>query len=429
MREATRDRGLSRTIGTVGLTANVVNAVVGAGIFAVPAALASAAGPYAPLLLIPCALAIGAVALCFAEGGRLVATSGGPYGYVEAAFGPLWGCVSGILLLVSNLLASSSVAAALGSIVASRFPSAEQGITRAAVILCTIAGLTLVNYRQVRTATLFVSIATVTKIVPLLFFVAVGAFHVHAGNLALSAPLSAPSAGRAMILGVFALTGMEMALCASGEVARPERTIPRAVITGMLLVSLLYIAIQLVAQGMLGARLPESAAPLVDAMVQVNTSFGALLFIGAALSMFGYISSDLLGTPRLLFAFARDRLLPAALGRLHAHTHVPYVALLLYAVAITALALSGTFAELAVLATLAIAALYCATCAAVWRLVRSTEAAAKERRRITFAAAVGIVSMLALIVSAAWKEWIGLAAMVAIGPVIYRLRRQRLAVR
>jgi APA family basic amino acid/polyamine antiporter len=90
---SSRDEGLVRKVGPWGLAASVVGIVVGAGIFAVPGALAAAVGPYAPLAFLVCGLAIGAVAICFAEGGSRMPTSGGVYGYIEAAFGPLTGYV------------------------------------------------------------------------------------------------------------------------------------------------------------------------------------------------------------------------------------------------------------------------------------------------------------------------------------------------
>jgi basic amino acid/polyamine antiporter, APA family len=95
MNATSRDAGLVRKVGPWGLAASVVSIVVGAGIFAVPGALAAAVGPYAPLAFLVCGLAIGAVAICFAEGGSRMPTSGGVYGYIEAAFGPLTGMSPG----------------------------------------------------------------------------------------------------------------------------------------------------------------------------------------------------------------------------------------------------------------------------------------------------------------------------------------------
>jgi APA family basic amino acid/polyamine antiporter len=98
MKKSKRDAGLVRVVGPWGLTASIINALVGAGIFAVPGALAISIGPYAPLAFLVCAVAVGSVAICFAEGGSRIPTSGGAYGYIDAAFGPLTGYVAGTLL-------------------------------------------------------------------------------------------------------------------------------------------------------------------------------------------------------------------------------------------------------------------------------------------------------------------------------------------
>ncbi|HEY0341858.1 MAG TPA: amino acid permease, partial [Steroidobacteraceae bacterium] len=101
----TRDAGLVRQVGPWGLAASIVSIVVGAGIFAVPGKLAAAVGPYAPLAFLICGLAVGSVAICFAEGGSRIPTSGGVYGYIEAAFGPLGGYVAVPLLWFGDVLA------------------------------------------------------------------------------------------------------------------------------------------------------------------------------------------------------------------------------------------------------------------------------------------------------------------------------------
>src|ERR1700758_1425981 len=122
MSAASRDEGLVRKVGPWGLAAGVVSIVVGAGIFAVPAALAAAVGPYAPLAFLACGLVIGAVAVCFAEGGSRMPTSGGVYGYIEAAFGPFIGFIAGVLFLTGDVLACGGVTAALADAAASIAP-------------------------------------------------------------------------------------------------------------------------------------------------------------------------------------------------------------------------------------------------------------------------------------------------------------------
>jgi basic amino acid/polyamine antiporter, APA family len=425
MNATSRDAGLVRKVGPWGLAASVVSIVVGAGIFAVPGALAATVGPYAPLAFLVCGLAIGAVAICFAEGGSRMPTSGGVYGYIEAAFGPLTGYVAGILLLVGDVFACGGVAAALADVAASVTPKSLVSTVHATVIVGVIGGLALINIAGVARAARFVSLTTALKLIPLLIFIVVGLTRIDGSNFAYTAQPGTEGLGRAAILALFSFIGMEAPLAASGEVAQPSRTIPRALAIAMVSVALIYIAVQVVAQGILGASLAQSQAPLADAMGHISPLLRALMLAGAAVSMFGWISSDLLGSPRMLFAFARDGLLPralAVLGLVHPSTQVPYVAILAYAGIAVLLALTGTFAELAALATLTTAALYALGCVAAWLLARrgiAVAGAPLNFRWLGAATFVGVGSMLALIALGSWREIAGLASLVAMSVLLY----------
>ena len=275
-----RDAGLLRAVGPWTLAASTVCNVVGAGIFAVPAALAASVGTYAPLALLICALAVGSVAICFAEGGSRIASSGGSYGYVAAAFGPLAGFVAGTLAWFSNILACGGVAAALAEVVASVLPPSLKDVVRVLVIVGVISAIAWINVGGVVRGMRLVSAATLLKLIPLAIFVVIGAAAVHGDNYVQTVTISTEGMGRALILALFAFTGMETSLSASGEVAQPARTIPRALMLAMLIVTMLYIAIQLVAQGILGPALASSTVPLADAMGRISPQLRLLMLGG-----------------------------------------------------------------------------------------------------------------------------------------------------
>ncbi len=375
-----------------------------------------------PWRSVACAVGIGAVAMCCAEGGSRVPTSGGIYGYVEAALGPLPGYVAGTLLWVSDVLGIASVAAALADVSASLLPATLVTVARTTVIVGVIGAVAAVNVGGVTRGARLVTVATALKLLPLVVFVVVGAAAVHGANFSTPPGWKPEGLGRAVILAAFALTGMETSLCASGEVARPSRTIPLALAIAFASVTLLYVAIQLIAQGVLGSALTHSVAPLADTMARLGPGFRVLMLAGTAFAMLGMISGDILGTPRLLFAFARDGLLPRALGRVHPRSHTPYVAILSYAALAIALALTGSFAELAVLGTLASAGLYIAACIATWLLARRGVALAGTPlnfRWLGAAAVIGAGSMLVLIALASRTEIIGLATLIAVSGLVY----------
>lgn len=428
-----RDAGLRRGIGTFALSAAIVNSVVGGGIFSLPAGMARAAGPDALIAYLLCAVAMAAVVFCFAEAGSRVASSGGVYGYVEAAFGPLAGFVSGVLLWLSCVLACGGIAAAFADALAGFFPALGGVLARDLVIAAIIGGLALVNLRGVGFASRLIGGATTIKLIPLLIFVGVGAFFIQPARLHAGVTPDAGGVGRAILLSLFAFQGMETALGVSGEVDRPTRTLPRALIGAMGFVTLAYVAIQLVAQGLLGADLAGARAPLAQAMAVIDPRLGLLLLAGTTLSLGIWIGSDLLGAPRVLFAFARDGILPRGMGRLSAR-QVPANAIIIHALIAIALAVSGTFEQLAVLSALAGCALYVGGCLAAWRLRVRRVALVGEAVRMPglgLWVILGAGSMTACIALGSWAEIAALIAAIAVSAALWltvdavRKRRER----
>jgi basic amino acid/polyamine antiporter, APA family len=377
------------------------------------------------LAFLVCAVAVASVAVCFAEGGSRIPTSGGAYGYVNAAFGPFAGYVAGTTLWLSSALACGGIAAALADLAGTLLPGQFRAAAHGVVVVAVVGGIALVNLGGVVRGARLVSAATVLKLIPLAVFVVAGLGAIQRSNFAQVGRPGTEDLGRALILALFTFTGMETPLSASGEVAQPARAIPRALAISMLSVTALYIAIQVVAQGVLGPALAHSEAPLADAMERISPTLRLLMLAGAAVSMLGWIGSDMLGTPRVLFAFARDGLLPKPLGRIHANTSAPHVAILCYAALVVGLALTGTFAELAVLSTLCIAVLYSAGCAAAWRLARSGVANAGPPlnfRWLGAAAATALGSMSVLVALASRAEILGLLAVLGLSAGAYLLQ-------
>ena len=423
-----RDRGLVRGVGLAAFTAAIVNGVVGAGVFKLHAEMASNMGPQAPLAYLVCAVAMGAVVLCAADSGRRVPTSGGIYGSVEAAFGRRAGFVTGFVgIWLSSVLSCAGIAAAFAEAVSVAVPAVAGGLPRASLIVAVIAALMVVNLRGVGFAARFLTFATLAKLVPLALFIGVGAWFVTGANLSAGSAgtgLSGGGFGRAVIFALFAFSGMETPLGASGEVADPRRTVPRAIILSMGFVLLLYIAVQVVAQGLLGGALAGSKTPLASAIATVSPLLGVVLAVGAAVSMLIWIGSDLLGAPRLLFAFARDRLLPQFLGSVDPRFHVPRAAIVVHSVLVVALAVSGTFEALAILSGLASTFLYSMACTAAWRLdARGVGAPRGQAWLVPAAAVIGVVAMVAIAVQAKPSELFGLAAAIVIALGIYSGRR------
>lgn len=365
----TAERGLVRAIGTLGLAAGIVNITVGGGIFRLPGSVATELGPAAPLAYLICALAMGLIVLCFADAGSRVAMTGGPYAYVETAFGPLVGFLAGALLWVGVTLAFSAVCTFLGDSLLAIVPAL--GATgRRLLIVGVVAALAAANARGVARMTRFNTVATAAKLLPLVALLVVGFAVLAPANLHFTPPSGAALARGSFVL-MFAFFGVETALVPSGEVRDPARTVPRAVLAAMATVALLYVLVQIVAQGLLGPALAGDRTPLATAAARAMGPAGrSMILVGSSLSMFVYVSGMALAVPRMLFAFARDGFLPSPLARVHTTWRTPHVAIAVQALVVLFLAMFGDFEKLAVASNSTALLAYAACCAATAELQR-----------------------------------------------------------
>jgi amino acid transporter len=312
------------------------------------------------------------ILLCFADAGSRVSRSGGTYAYAETAFGPFVGFIVAMTLWFSAVLASAAIANILVDTLPQVSSRLAGPIVRNGALIITYAALAAINIRGVKTGSGVVQTVTAAKLAPLLLLIVVGLFGISARNLTWPGLPPVGEIGRASIILIFAFSGIESALTPSGEVREPARTVPRAILTALVVVTLIYMGIQIVAQGVLGPELAtNSKAPLAEAAKRLLGSSGQMLVIlGAAISTFGYVAGDMLAAPRGLFALGRDRLLPAAIGAIHPQYRTPYVAIVIHAVVCLAFALSGSFEKLVVLAVIPVLIVYLICCLATLQLER-----------------------------------------------------------
>ena len=425
------DEGLVRAIGTRALTLSVVNLIIGAGIFVLPALVARRLGAAAILAYLVCAVAMGLVLLCFAEAGSRVARSGGVYAYVEVAFGPYAGFLVGNLLwFACGALAAASVANALVGTLAQVAPLIGDGVPRVAFIGLLYAGLAWANVRGVRTGAGLVQIVTAGKLAPLLLLIPAGLLAMHPVNLRWPGFPSAARVGEASLVLIYAFAGTETALQPSGEVRDPARTVPRSVLSALGIATVLYLALQTTAQGVLGPDLAiNDKAPLAMVAERALGAGGRLLVLaGAAISMFGYVSGDVLATPRTLFGFARDGLLPEAVGAVHPRYRTPYVAIVAYAALTGLLAITGSFERLLILANVASLVVYLACALATLELRRRSvrlDAPPLELPGGPLIPLLACCVVLWLFSHAEVRELLGVAAMLGVATVLFLVARRR----
>ena len=366
------DHQLIRGIGVPALSANIVSSTIGAGIFVIPAAVAKGLGPAAPLAFFCCAIAMVLFVTCFAVAGSRVSLTGGLYAYVEVAFGRYVGFLAGILYFLTALGAVAGVVNVLADSIALVFPILGGPTLRIVVMFAVYALLVWINILGVREGANAVTAITVAKLLPLLLFIGVGIFFIHPPNLSWSGWPGSKSLGDAVILLMFAFVGIEVALIPSGEVKNPARTVPRSAYLALVVTTIIYILIQLVAQGTLGADLGNHTdAPLAEAAAKFLGNVGrTILIAGATISAFGFVTSDILSSPRMIFAFGRDGALPRFFAHVHSRYRSPDVAIITYAAIAFILSISGSFQRLAVLSNVAVLLMYFLCCAACWFLIQ-----------------------------------------------------------
>ena len=410
-------------MGTWGLAAGIVNVTIGGGIFRLPAAAAGALGAAAPIAYVVCAGAMALIVMCFAEAGSRVSLTGGLYAYVEVAFGPFVGFITGATLWAGITVATAAVSSFFADALVAAIPALGAGAGRVTAIIVILAALGGLNVLGVRGASRFNVVMTVAKLLPLVLLIVVGATGIRRANLAWSGAPAIGDVARASIVLIFAFLGIETALAPSGEVRDTARTVPRAVFIAMLIVTLVYLAIQFVAQGLLGAALPGQKNPLAEAAAVVLGPTGRMIIlIGTITSMFGYVSGMTLAGPRMLYALARDGFVPAPIAWIHPRFKTPYVAIVIQTMLVVVLTVSGSFEKLVLIANGSVLIVYAACCAAVLQLRRRGIRQDEAPFRIPFAAVVPVLA-IALIV---WlltgltaDEWKSVLVLVALAVVTY----------
>ena len=206
------------------------------------------------------------------------------------------------------------------------------------------------------------------------------------------------------------------------------RTVPRAIALAMTSITVLYIALQVVAQGILGDALPQATdAPLADAAgMSMGNWARAILLAGAAISTFGYLGGMTLSMPRALFALARDGFLPRALAAVHVEHRTPHIAIVVQSLLTLALAATGTFEQLAILANVSALALYFGCALASWKLRQMNVVAGGRAFNLPGAALVPWIAcavIVWLLTGVTSIEWLGFLICVVIASIIYAVTR------
>lgn len=353
--------GLKRQLGAGSLAINAINLTIGTGIFILPAYVAGYLGAMSFLAYLFCSLLMGLIMLCFAEMGSKETSTGGAYTMIEDAFGPLAGFLSNTLFWLGyGILSDAAILNVMSDMLAIWFPVFKEFWFRSIFIFIVIAVFAIINIRGVKSGVRTVIILTILKLTPLVLLVIVGLFSFNSDNIVMTALPDTSTLGAACLLLFFAFVGSESALNISGEMKNPGKTIPRGIFIGITGILVIYLLIQFVATGVLGAELVLfKDAPLAEVAIRlVGPIGGTILIATGVISMYGVIGGDILVMPRLPFAAAENGLLPKALSSIHKKYKTPHIAIIVYASLMFIMSISGGFKTLAILASSAILIIY-----------------------------------------------------------------------
>ena len=372
---------LVRAIGRWSMVALAVNSIVGSGIFGLPAPVAGLLGRASPLAVLLAGAGMGVIIACYAEVASQFTETGGTYLYLRHAFGRLAGLQVVWLMLLSRLTAVAAAVNLLDTHLAEFWPRATQPLPRLAIITGFIGVLAAVNCRGVGAGTRMSNASVVAKLGALGLVCAAGIVWLTVHPAVAVPPLS-PSADswlKAMLLLLFAYGGYEAALNPMGEARDPRRDVAFALFVALVVVTLLYSVLQWVVVGVL-ADPAHSQRPLADAArVMLGQPGAALISVGALVSVYGYVSANMLTTPRGIFAPAQAGDLPAFLGAVHPRWRTPYVSILVFAVLLWAFSQFASFSWNVTLSAVSRIVYYAGICAAVPVLRRKQPGAAAFR--------------------------------------------------
>ncbi len=378
-----RGTGASAKLNTFDVTSLVVGSIIGADVYIATAIGARLVGPSSLLAWILAGAMAMVIALSFSYCVMILPKVGGPYAYVKDVAGPFPGFLVGWSLLLAEWFSLAVFPVAFTQY----FVALDPAIDNLGKVLLKglfIAIILVTNLVGIKAAGRVNDVLTIAKLSPLVLIVLGGLAFVtlqpgrfvsnslpfFTGDLA--------AFGQALVLIFWAYAGFELSTLPTDEVIEPRKTIPRAIVTGMMIVIGFYFITNFVVIGSVGgSALGGSTSPLIDA-ARATFSSPALLTsvialvvgVGALLSITGADESGTVGTSRLAYAMSIDGLLPHVFSRKQKRFHTPYLGLTILCVTAYIASLLGGLSDLINSAVFLLAFVYFATCFATIFLER-----------------------------------------------------------
>lgn len=426
MKQPESSPNLARAVSRWQIVGLSINDVIGSGVFLLPAAAAILLGGASiwAVFLAGCAVAI--LVLCFAEASSYFDEPGGAYLYTREAFGEFIGFEVGWMTWLARVTSVASLSVGFALACSYLWPEAADGWGRILVITVSLLFLTWINIIGVEQGAKMAVFLTIAKSVPLLVFIGIGLFAVEWELITTtdSPAVTFESLSEAVLLLLFAYVGFENTPAAAGEYKNPKKDVPFALLTMVLLVTIIYTLVQFVAVGTYPA-LQESESPLADSGAYfAGAGMALLMTVGAMVSIFGNVGNTTLIGPRYLYALAKDGYGFKALAKIHPRYRTPAIAILVQSGIALVLAISGSFVGLAMLSIIARLATYVGTAAAL-PILRKRFPNNPNAIRLPGGYTIPVIALvicLIFLISTTVENLIAGALALACGAVIFYLR-------
>lgn len=399
-----------------------IGAIIGAGIFVVTGIVAGLAGSAMIISLLLATIVSLFTALTFAELSAKYPKEGGAYEFAHQLVSPFVGFIAGWMWVISNTFVGAAVALGFSHYLSALFPAIPIKIIAVTIIII----FAFLNIIGAKTSAIFNNILVIAKIVILLLFVILGTFHISTANLTPFTPFEPGVLFGAYFI-FFAFSGFARITLLSEEVKDAQRNVPKAILWSLLISTIIYIAVGIVAVGLVGpTRLANSGSPLTEASSAIGISaFYTFVSIGGLIATASVLLTTILGVSRLSFAMAREKDFPSFFERLHSKFETPYVAIAISSGLMVLLIFVSNLTQIVAVSTLASLTYYAIGNFSALKLNF------KDRRYPKFVPFAGLISCTAFAVIVLFKSpqaWIIGLIIFMVGLLYYLLIKRNMKI-
>lgn len=365
----TRNSLLTKGIGGIGAALLVLNGLIGAGIFALPAKMAAELGAFSPYIFLIFGSLMLTIVWCFGQLAVFYQETGGPVIYARKGFGNAAAFQTGFVYYLARATAIAANMHVLLLYAGYLWPEINSGMGKSLAIIALTSLLIFVNIVGLKAAMRSLDTISVLKLLPFVALIGVGYWQLDfsTASQVVTPTLDTISAGALITL--YAFIGFETVVVTSGETNSPKKTIPKALMLTVSGIALFYFCVQWLYWHTLGGATPDSAPLIALANIIFGETGALVMTLTAVISVAGNLLANMISTSRLTYSMARQSLIPKNLGKhwlgkVHSEFATPYISVLVLGIFAGVMALSGSFVWLAISSVLARLVVY-AVCVVV----------------------------------------------------------------